>query len=119
VRATVLKTKGGAVAYVLEVPTNRWPLGRVGLWRHYTFDVGQTLVKEGGVWSVVQQPSQDRLAAAEGFYRGGYAHTVSNAVGEELAADGFGEYLTYVPEPLLFNSPVVFNLDVAFNSPTY
>jgi hypothetical protein len=113
--------RGGVVAYALEVPTYEAPIENSypTLWRFYGLSTGRTLVKEGGVWGLVTSPSEDRLAASEGFFRGGYVNTVSNEVAAELVADGFGDCLTYLPEPLLFNSDVEFNADVPFNSPTF
>lgn len=46
--------------------------------------VGRTLVREAGVWSLVDNPSQDRLTAAERAYRGGYTYDLTTALFNEI-----------------------------------
>lgn len=79
-------------------PTQSWPMGTgfPSLWRHYTIDKGATLIKEGGVWSLASSPSEDRLSAAQSYYRGGFVNVVDDAVAAELVVAGFSEFLEEV-----------------------
>lgn len=64
---------------------------------HY---VGRTLLRESGVWSLVDTPSQARISAAERCYRGGYTYNLTDQEYNEIPAqyggpggfaDTFGE----------------------------
>lgn len=51
--------------------------------------IGQTLLLENGVWSLVQNPIDSRVSAAEKAYRGGYEYWISNADAAALTAAGY------------------------------
>lgn len=53
-----------------------------------------TVLKENGVWSSVQNPDANRLAAAERVFLGGHIYTVDAALAAELTAAGYGANLT-------------------------
>jgi hypothetical protein len=80
--------------YRLLVPTVRRPYGDAGMWRFYSIDTGQTLVKEDGTWRLTRSPRDDLIAGFEGVYRGGYEHTVDALTAVELIRDGFEDCLT-------------------------
>jgi hypothetical protein len=80
--------------YRLLVPTVQRPYGDAGMWRFYSIDTGQTLVKEDGTWRLTRSPRDDLLASYEGAYRGGYEHTVDALTAVELIRDGFEDCLT-------------------------
>lgn len=80
--------------------------GERRFWAYFgTQPTGQTLIREGGVWSAVSAPLQSRLEAADtithpdgytvpGYFLGGHVHTISDAVAAELTTAGFGAYIT-------------------------
>lgn len=93
-------------------PTDRIPF--VGLLSSWTFDRGRTVYRSGGVWYEGTDIEWDVLAAADVVpnadrpggedwndrqgsryvFLGGRVYTVSNVVAAELAAGGFGAYLS-------------------------
>lgn len=85
--------------YLLDVPTYRKQIDRHDrLWRWFTLDTAQSLVKRSGLWTLITSPSDDLLAVADDFYIGGYEYIVNDVVGAELIAAGFGDYLTEFDE---------------------
>lgn len=75
-------------------------------WGHFGLQpTGQTLIREGGVWSAVSLPTQTRLEDADeitdaagspapGYFLGGHIYTISQVVADELTAQGFGASIT-------------------------
>lgn len=88
---------GTPPTYRLLVPTVQQPYADVGLWRFYSIDTGQTLVKDDGTWQLVRSPRDDLIGEFEGAYRGGYVHTVDALTAIELIRDGFGDALEEIP----------------------
>lgn len=56
--------------------------------------VGQTVLKESGVYSTVQNPDANRVAAAQAVYLGGHVYEVNATIAAELTAAGYGNYLS-------------------------
>jgi hypothetical protein len=54
---------------------------------------GLSLIKEDGIWTQVEFPDDERITAADRFYRGGSKFVVSNEEADELVRDGFGHLL--------------------------
>jgi hypothetical protein len=64
------------------------------LMRHYSNTVrGRSVVKIGATYTTVDIPTTDQLVAAgaegTGYFLGGHAYTVTDAVATALAADGY------------------------------
>lgn len=66
---------------------------------------GRTLIRESGVWRLVDNPPLSRVATADtitdptgatvpGVLQGGHVHTITETVAAELTAAGYGGYLT-------------------------
>jgi hypothetical protein len=53
---------------------------------------GRTVLREGGVYSTVDSPSADRVAAASEVYMGGHAYEVTAAQAAALTAAGYTVY---------------------------
>jgi hypothetical protein len=85
---------GDPPTYRLLVPTVQRPMADAGMWRFYSIDTGQTLVKEDGTWRLTRTPRDDLVAQFEGAYRGGYEHVVDALTAVELIRDGFEDALT-------------------------
>lgn len=80
--------------------------GQRPFWAHFgPQNTGQTLIRESGVWSAVSYPTNTRLDAADeirdaggnivkGYFIGGKVHAISSTIQTELAAAGFGAYIT-------------------------
>lgn len=66
-----------------------------GFWGRYSIPVGVSLVKVDGTFTEVPTPVADEMEAAgtEGtdWFRGGYEYVVSEAVWDDLVADGFAQ----------------------------
>lgn len=56
--------------------------------------VGQTVLKENGVYSTVQNPDANRVAAAQAYYLGGHVYEVNSTIVAELTAAGYAAYLS-------------------------
>ena len=77
--------------YVFKTPTVReGPAGGHRLFRFYKLDKGLTVIKSGGTYSTVRYLVDDQLDDYQEIYRGGYNHTVSEAVKAALIAGGIG-----------------------------
>lgn len=50
---------------------------------------GRTVLKESGVYSTVDTPDSNRVAAAEEVYLGGHTYQITDAVGAALTAAGY------------------------------
>lgn len=57
---------------------------------------GVTLLVNGTVVTESRTPYQDDLAAADAYYLGGHAYTLSDAEAQILIDAGYSEYLTPV-----------------------
>jgi hypothetical protein len=64
------------------------------LWRFYKTTVGLSLMKLDGVWFTGYISSYPDLTVLQNYYRGGYVHTISQSVRDELVAAGYGAYIT-------------------------
>lgn len=73
----------------------RNPLG-FRLFRHYSARVrGRSVLKSvGGVYSTVDNPSQDQIDAAAVCYLGGHVYSITAAESSALTAAGYGAYIT-------------------------
>lgn len=77
--------------YIFKTPTVReGPIGRHRLHFFYKSDKGITIVKTGGVYSQVRYLIDSALDDYDEIYRGGYNHTVSEAIKAALIAGGVG-----------------------------
>jgi hypothetical protein len=55
---------------------------------------GRTVLKEAGVYSIVDTPDANRIAAAEEVYLGGHQYQVTDMVGAALTSAGYTVYST-------------------------
>lgn len=73
----------------VDASTNR-------MFSHYNRTVGRargrSVLKEGGVYSTVDTPDANRVAAAEEYYAGGHVYEVTDAVATALQAAGYTIY---------------------------
>ena len=78
------------------IPTRRRKVGRDHplWWVSYQEAVG-SLVRTGGVWSLVQAPLDEDTR--EGVLRGGFVNRVDAATASELVRDGFGDWVVEDP----------------------
>ena len=77
--------------YVFKTPTVReGPAGGHRLFQFYKLDRGLTVIKSGGTYSTVRYLLDDQLDDYQEIYRGGYNHTVNEAVKAALIAGGIG-----------------------------
>jgi len=51
------------------------------------------VLKENGVWSTVDNPDANRLAAAQRVFLGGHEYEVDATLAAELTAAGYGSYI--------------------------
>lgn len=56
--------------------------------------VGVTVLKEDGVWSSVQNPDANRVAAAERVFLGAHEYVIDDDLAAELIAAGYSENIT-------------------------
>lgn len=89
----------------LTVETNRNYLGQKELMRQgvdarwsnrysKTNNTRYSLIKESGTWSLVEMPKPTRIKEAQYFYQGGMDHDIDIAIANEIAAAGFGAFVT-------------------------
>jgi hypothetical protein len=71
--------------YVLEGPS-----GGHRLFYFAKLRIGITIVKSGGVYSQIRYPVDEDLEDYQEVYRGGYQHTVDDAIKAALIAGGVG-----------------------------
>lgn len=73
----------------------RNPIG-YALMRHYgpKGPRGRTVLKESGVYTTVDLPEADRIAAADAVYLGGHIYDVDATEAAALTAAGYGAYLS-------------------------
>lgn len=57
---------------------------------------GQTFLVNGTTVTVVRNPSQDDLAAADSFYQGGAEYIIDDATAQIFIDAGYSEYLTQI-----------------------
>lgn len=55
---------------------------------------GRTVLKEAGVYSTVDTPDANRVAAAQEVYLGGHQYEITDTVGVALTAAGYTVYDT-------------------------
>lgn len=55
---------------------------------------GVSLLKLGGSWRQVREPSGEQLAVAETIYLGGYRYEISDSEAVDLTNAGYGEWVT-------------------------
>lgn len=55
--------------------------------------VGQSVLKEAGVWKTVQNPDANRCAAAQRVFLGGHRYEIDADLVSELTAAGYGAYI--------------------------
>lgn len=59
-----------------------------------SWQIGQTVVKKDGAWRTIMTPQGDFLAECDVVLRGGYAIEISDELAAELAAAGYGDYVS-------------------------
>lgn len=59
--------------------------------------VGGTLLREGGVWSLVEAPTTERVRAAEFAFLGGHDQELTSGQVSELTSAGYGAFIVDVP----------------------
>lgn len=65
------------------------------LFRHFgSLPCGRSVLKENGVYSIVDTPRNERVLAAQEVYLGGHEYPVDAATAAALTAAGFGAYLS-------------------------
>ncbi len=88
--------------YQFTTPTLRvgyagqMPATGVGLWRRLKIDVGQTVIKKDGFYSLLTNPDSDVWENADVAYLGGYTYIVSDAEAAALTAAGYGSGLIII-----------------------
>lgn|GEM_PF-4483210 len=60
--------------------------------------VGLTVLRVGGVWRAASSTTAAEEAAADRLFHGGHIHTVDQITHDELAAAGYGAYLTPIAD---------------------
>jgi hypothetical protein len=60
----------------------------------YRIGIGASLLRIGGVWRAVTGPSEELLATADLYYRGGRFYTITSDIAVTLIAQGFGSLVT-------------------------
>lgn len=70
------------------------PAGGGKLFERYRLDKGISVLIENGVVRLARYPSQDEIVACDGYYLGGYVHTITDEEADVLRAAGLGEYIT-------------------------
>lgn len=85
--------------YILTPPSQREAFLEINdpLWRFYRVDVGLSLVKRDGTWSVARLASFPGEVGLEDSYQGGHSYVITEDIYNELVADGLGDYVTVVP----------------------
>ena len=75
-------------------PTLTYKPGRpADLW-FVSQKIGKTVLKKDGVWRTVMTPQEDYLATCDVVLRGGFVHTISQDLADELTAAGYGDYVS-------------------------
>lgn len=74
------------------LPSSRGP-ERAFFSRAPLLPVGRTVLKEAGVWSTVDNPDANRLAAADRVFLGGHEYVIDATLASELTAAGYGAYI--------------------------
>lgn len=87
------------MAYLFIPPGRVEHHGTHPLFGRLTLNRGMSLVKTGGYYRQVSNPSDEDVAAAEVFYLGGHVYTVSDTAAADLRAAGYGEWLSPVVGP--------------------
>lgn len=64
-----------------------------------TAPYGLSVWRIGGVWAQGMAPAPATVAAADRFYRGGYAHRITPTEAQELSAAGYTDSLTDLGAP--------------------
>lgn len=78
------------MAYYFTTPTvSEGPLADGPLFSRYRLTKGVSVIKEGGVYRELQNPSSEEVEAAEAFYLGGITHEVSPGEKAGLEAAGY------------------------------
>lgn len=67
---------------------------------------GRSVLKEAGVYSTVDTPDTNRIAAAEEVYLGGHVYAVTDAEAADLVAAGYTVY-TEAPGAFVHGEPLV------------
>lgn len=94
----------------VDIPSSRQRIGkRHPLWWLPLPEPVGSLVRSGGVWSLVQTPLDEDTR--EGVLRGGFLNIVDDLTAEELIRDGFGDWLIYDDESGLIDFTTDFTTD--------
>ena len=77
--------------YTFITPTTlEGPIGKHRLFYFRKQNKGLTIVKNGSTYSQIRYPLDQDLSTYTAVYRGGYNHTVDEAIKAELIAGGVG-----------------------------
>ena len=77
--------------YTFVTPTvSEGPIGKHRLFYFRHQNKGLTIVKSGSSYSQIRYPLDQDLLTYDAVYRGGYNHTVNDAIKAELIAGGVG-----------------------------
>lgn len=89
------------MAYVFTTPTRKLRPGYVPgqnpLVARTHLEVGVSVLKEGGFYSEVIEPTAERVTAADAAYLGGRSYTIDSTERAALIAAGYGAYITGAP----------------------
>jgi hypothetical protein len=77
--------------YTFKTPVaSEGPIGQHRLFYFRRQNKGITIIKVGSTYSQVRYPVDQDLSTYDAVYRGGYNHTVTDAIKTELIAGGVG-----------------------------
>lgn len=92
---------GEAVPYVFTPPTRTlrpgYTPGQSRLFARTHLEVGISVLKEGGFYSQIVEPTAERVTAAEVAYIGGRSYTIDSTERAALVAAGYGAYISGAP----------------------
>lgn len=64
------------------------------LWGRMRINRGVSLLKQGGLYRQVENPTAEETTAADIYYIGGHVYTVTQGEAVALATAGYGEWVT-------------------------
>lgn len=89
------------MSYVFTPPTRTqrpgYVPGQSRLFARMSLEVGISVLKEGGFYSQVIEPTAERVEAADAAYIGGRSYTIDSTERAALIAAGYGAYITGAP----------------------
>lgn len=89
------------MSYLFTPPTRteRVPrhLAANGLIARLRWETGVTVLKEGGFYRQVVEPTAEECEAADAAYPGGRSYAITSAERDALVAAGYGAYISGAP----------------------